>query len=343
MKISVFDYHLPEKLIAKEPVEPRDSAKLLVLNRKTGEIEHQTFRNIVHYLQKGDVLITNNTKVIPARLIGKFPTGGNAEIFLVRQIKENVWEAIGKPGRKLKPGKKVIFDETFYCEIVEWKEEGKRIVKFFTTDGETTLNKIYEIGKMPLPPYIDREETEKDKKEYQTVFAKEEGAVAAPTAGLHFTEKLLENIKEKGITIKEITLHVGLGTFKPVKVEEIEKHRMHYENYKVSKDTAKEIEKAKIEGRRIIAVGTTVVRTLETCFNEKGEALSLEGSTNIFIYPGYKFKVVDGLITNFHLPKSTLLMLVSAFAGRERVLNVYKEAVKKKYRFFSYGDAMFIH
>ncbi|SNR74591.1 tRNA preQ1(34) S-adenosylmethionine ribosyltransferase-isomerase QueA [Desulfurobacterium atlanticum] len=343
MKVSLFDYELPEELIAKEPAEPRDSARLLVLNRKTGEIEHRIFRDIIHYMNKGDVLVINNTKVIPARLIGKFPTGGSAEIFLVRQIKENVWEVIGKPGRKLKPGKKVIFDENFYCEIVERKEEGKRIVEFFTTDGEATLNKIYKIGKMPLPPYINREETEKDKEEYQTVFAKEEGAVAAPTAGLHFTAELLEKLKEKGVIIKEITLHVGLGTFKPVKVEEVEEHKMHYESYKVPKDTAIEIEKAKKEGRRVIAVGTTVVRTLETCFNEKGIATSLEGSTNLFIYPGYNFKVIDGLITNFHLPKSTLLMLVSAFAGRERILNAYEEAVKKRYRFFSYGDAMFIY
>ncbi|WP_457567361.1 tRNA preQ1(34) S-adenosylmethionine ribosyltransferase-isomerase QueA [Desulfurobacterium sp.] len=341
MKVSLFDYKLPEHLIAKFPAEPRDSAKLLVLNRKTGETEHRIFREIEHYLNPGDVLVINNTKVIPARLLGKFPTGGNVEILLVRQIEKDIWETIGKPGRRLKPGKKIIFDDELSAEIVRVEEEGKRIVRFHSR--KPTLEKIYEIGHVPLPPYIERKDTEKDRKEYQTVFAKEEGAVAAPTAGLHFTRELLEKLAEKGVIIKEVTLHVGPGTFKPVKVEEVEKHRMHYESFKIPEDTAEEIAKARKEGRRIIAVGTTVVRTLESGFDENGEIRHLEGSTNLFIYPGYNFKVVDAIITNFHLPKSTLLMLVCAFAGREKVLNAYEEAIKRGYRFYSYGDAMFIY
>ncbi|OMH39893.1 tRNA preQ1(34) S-adenosylmethionine ribosyltransferase-isomerase QueA [Desulfurobacterium indicum] len=341
MKVSLFNYELPKNLIAKFPVEPRDSAKLLLLNRKTGEIEHKIFRDIKNYLKPGDVLVINNTKVIPARLLGKFFTGGKVEIFLTRQIEKDIWEAIGKPGKRLKPGKKVIFDNELSCEILKIEDEGKRIIRFHSP--KSTLEKIYEIGHVPLPPYIEREDTEKDKEEYQTVFAKEEGAVAAPTAGLHFTEELLKQLKEKGIIIKEITLHVGLGTFRPVKVNEVEKHKMHYESFKIPQDTAKEIEKAKSEGRRVIAVGTTVVRTLESGFEKGGKVKILEGSTNLFIYPGYNFKVVDAIITNFHLPKSTLLMLVCAFAGREKVLNAYKEAVKHGYRFYSYGDAMFIY
>ncbi len=341
MDISLFDYNLPKELIAGKPVEPRDAAKLLLLNRKTGKAEHKNFKDIIHYLKKGDVLVLNNTKVIPARLIGNFPTGGKVEIFLVKQIEKDTWEAIGKPGRRLKPGKKVIFDKDFYCEIVSTGEEGKRVVKFYS-ETKSIIEKIYEVGHIPLPPYIEREDTEEDKREYQTIYAKEEGAVAAPTAGLHFTEELLRKIEEKGIIIREVTLHVGLGTFRPVKVKNIEDHKIHYESYKISESTAKEIEKAKKEGRRIIAVGTTVVRTLESGFEEDGKAANLEGSTNLFIYPGYKFKIVDALITNFHLPKSTLLMLVSAFTGREKVLNAYKEAINRNYRFFSYGDAMFI-
>jgi S-adenosylmethionine:tRNA ribosyltransferase-isomerase len=342
MKLSDFDYELPKELIAKFPVEPRDSSRLMVLYKNSGKIEHRIFREIVEYLKEGDVLVINDTKVIPARLFGKLPTGGKVEILLVRQVEPSIWEVMAKPARKLKEGKEVIFDEELKAEVVEYVGEGKRLLKFILEGNKDFMEKLEEIGHIPLPPYIEREENPLDRVKYQTVFAKEVGAVAAPTAGLHFTERLLEELRNKGVIIKNITLHVGPGTFKPVKVENIEEHKMDYETYFVPEDTANEINKAKEEGRRVIAVGTTVVRTLESAVDENGKVIAGEDSTNLFIYPGFKFKVIDALITNFHLPRSTLLMLVSAFAGRERTLDAYKEAVSKGYRFYSYGDAMFI-
>ncbi|ADY74088.1 S-adenosylmethionine:tRNAribosyltransferase-isomerase [Desulfurobacterium thermolithotrophum DSM 11699] len=342
MKVSDFDYKLPKELIAKFPVEPRDSSRLMVLNKNTGKIEHRIFKDIVEYLKAGDVLVINDTKVIPARLFGKLDTGGKVEILLVRQPGLNTWEVMAKPARKLKKGRKISFDEELEAVVKEYSGEGKRIIEFVIKSNKDFMEKIEEIGHIPLPPYIEREEKPEDREKYQTVFARKEGAVAAPTAGLHFTTELLENLKSKGIIIKNITLHVGPGTFKPVKVENVEDHQMDYETYYVPEDTAIEINRAKEEGRRVIAVGTTVTRTLESAADESGKVKQGEDSTNLFIYPGYKFKVIDALITNFHLPRSTLLMLVSAFAGKERILNAYKEAVRKGYRFYSYGDAMFI-
>ncbi|WP_163329051.1 tRNA preQ1(34) S-adenosylmethionine ribosyltransferase-isomerase QueA [Desulfurobacterium thermolithotrophum] len=342
MKVSDFDYELPKELIAKFPVEPRDSSRLMVLNKKTGKIEHRIFKDIVEYLKAGDVLVINDTKVIPARLFGKLDTGGKVEILLVRQPGLNTWEVMAKPARKLKKGRKIYFDEELEAVVKKYSGEGKRIIEFVIKSNKDFMEKLEEIGHIPLPPYIEREEKPEDREKYQTVFARKEGAVAAPTAGLHFTTELLENLKSKGIIIKNITLHVGPGTFKPVKVENVEDHQMDYETYYVPEDTAIEINRAKEEGRRVIAVGTTVTRTLESAADESGKVKRGEDSTNLFIYPGYKFKVIDALITNFHLPRSTLLMLVSAFAGKERILNAYKEAVRKCYRFYSYGDAMFI-
>jgi len=342
MKVSDFDYELPKELIAKFPVEPRDSSRLMVLHRNTGEIEHRIFRDIVEYLKPGDVLVINDTKVIPARLFGKLETGGKVELLLVRQPGLGIWEVMAKPARKLKEGKRIYFDEELEAIVKGYGGEGRRIVEFILKSNKDFMEKLEEIGHIPLPPYIEREEKPEDREKYQTVFARKEGAVAAPTAGLHFTEELLQKLKDKGIIIKNITLHVGPGTFKPVKVENVEEHQMDYETYHVPEDTAAEINRAKEEGRRVIAVGTTVTRTLESAAEKDGKVKSGEGSTNLFIYPGYRFKVIDALITNFHLPRSTLLMLVSAFAGRERILNAYREAVKKGYRFYSYGDAMFI-
>ena len=342
MKVSDFDYELPKELIAKFPVEPRDSSRLMVLHRNTGEIEHRVFRDIVEYLKPGDVLVINDTKVIPARLFGKLETGGKVELLLVRQPGLGIWEVMAKPARKLKEGKRIYFDEELEAVVKGYSGEGRRIVEFILKSNKDFMEKLEEIGHIPLPPYIEREEKPEDREKYQTVFARKEGAVAAPTAGLHFTEELLQKLKDKGIIIKNITLHVGPGTFKPVKVENVEEHQMDYETYHVPEDTAAEINRAKEEGRRVIAVGTTVTRTLESAAEKDGKVKPGEGSTNLFIYPGYRFKVIDALITNFHLPRSTLLMLVSAFAGRERILNAYREAVKKGYRFYSYGDAMFI-
>ncbi len=342
MKVSDFDYELPKELIAKFPVEPRDSSRLMVLHRNTGEIEHRVFRDIVEYLKPGDVLVINDTKVIPARLFGKLETGGKVELLLVRQPGLGIWEVMAKPARKLKEGKRIYFDEELEAIVKGYGGEGRRIVEFILKSNKDFMEKLEEIGHIPLPPYIEREEKPEDREKYQTVFARKEGAVAAPTAGLHFTEELLQKLKDKGIIIKNITLHVGPGTFKPVKVENVEEHQMDYETYHVPEDTAAEINRAKEEGRRVIAVGTTVTRTLESAAEKDGKVKPGEGSTNLFIYPGYRFKVIDALITNFHLPRSTLLMLVSAFAGRERILNAYREAVKKGYRFYSYGDAMFI-
>lgn len=343
MKVSEFDYHLPKELIAKFPVEPRDSAKLLVLNRRTGEIEHRIFRDIVDYLNPGDLLVINDTKVIPARLFGRLETGGRVEVLLVRQVEPDLWEVMARPARKLKEGKRVIFDGELSATVKGYSGEGKRLLEFQLKGEKSFMEKLSEIGHVPLPPYIEREERPEDRVKYQTVFARKEGAVAAPTAGLHFTEELLQKLKDKGIIIKPVTLHVGPGTFKPVKVENVEDHKMDYETYSVPEETAVAIEEVRKRGSRVVAVGTTVVRTLESAARDRGTVEPGEGRTNLFIYPGYSFKVVDALITNFHLPRSTLLMLVSAFAGKERVLNAYREAVKKGYRFYSYGDAMFIY
>jgi len=342
MKVSDFDYKLPKELIAKFPVEPRDSARLMVLYRDSGKIEHRIFRDIAEYLKEGDVLVLNDTKVIPARLFGRLETGGKVELLLIRQPLPNVWEVMAKPARKLKEGKRIIFDEELEGIVKGYAGEGKRLVEFNVKGNKDFMEKLEEVGHIPLPPYIEREERPEDKEKYQTVFAQKPGAVAAPTAGLHFTKELLEKLKSKGVIIKTVTLHVGPGTFKPVKVEKVEEHKMDYETYNVPEETAEEINRAKSEGRRVVAVGTTVVRTLESAADEKGKVKAGEDSTNLFIYPGYKFKVIDALITNFHLPRSTLIMLVSAFAGRERILNAYREAVKEGYRFYSYGDAMFI-
>ncbi|WP_457677523.1 tRNA preQ1(34) S-adenosylmethionine ribosyltransferase-isomerase QueA [Thermovibrio sp.] len=343
MKVSEFDYYLPKELIAKFPATPRDSARLLVLNRETGQIEHKVFRDIKDYLKEGDVLVLNDTKVIPARLYGELSTGGKVELLLIRQVEPDVWEVMGRPARKLKPGKVVYISDSLKGEVLEYLGEGRRLVKFTYPQGSSFMEILSKVGHVPLPPYIQRQERPEDREEYQTVFAKKEGSVAAPTAGLHFTKELLSLLEDKGVIIKHITLHVGPGTFKPVKVEEVEKHQMDYETYTVPPETALEVNRAKEEGRRVIAVGTTVVRTLESASDEKGRLKSGEGRTNLFIYPGYKFKVVDALITNFHLPRSTLIMLVCAFGGKERVLNAYKEAVKEDYRFYSFGDAMFIY
>jgi len=335
MKLSDFDYHLPKELIAKYPAQPRDSCRLMVLNRKDKTIEHRIFRDVIDYLKPGDTLVLNNTKVIPARLIGKKEkTNANIEVFLLRPIEDNIWETLIKNVRRLKKNQKIIISDDFYVEFLS-KDDEKAIVKIHSKDIKSDLEKY---GHIPLPPYIEREDEEKDKDYYQTVFAEKEGSVASPTAGLHFTKELLEKIKEKGVNIAYITLHVGLGTFKPVKTEDITKHKMHEEYFTIPKETLEMIKKTKENKKSLVAVGTTVVRALETY----GKFGKTEGFTDIFIYPPYEFKIVDKLITNFHLPKSTLLMLVSAFADRDFILRAYNGAVKEKYRFFSYGDAMLI-
>ena len=339
MKVSEFYYDLPEELIAQTPIKNRDESKLLVLDKESGKIEHKIFKEIIDYLKPGDVLVRNNTKVIPARIYGKKETGANVEFVLLNRIENDIWEALVRPGNKLKPGTKVYFgDSLLEATVLDILEGGTRKVEF-KYDG--IFNEILdEIGLMPLPPYIH--ESLEDKKRYQTVYAKYEGSSAAPTAGLHFTEELLEKIKNKGIEIANVTLHVGIGTFRPVKVENIEDHEMHSEHFYIKSEDVEKINKAKKEGNKIIAVGTTSSRVLETIANEEGLVKECEGDTNIFIYPGYKFKCVDNLITNFHLPESTLIMLVSSLAGKENIMNAYKEAIKNKYRFFSFGDAMFI-
>ena len=339
MKVSDFYYDLPEELIAQTPIEKRDESRLMVLDKKTGEIEHKTFKDIIDYLEPGDCLVRNNTKVIPARLYGKKETGANVEFVLLKNIEGDIWEVMVRPGNKLHTGAKVIFgDGILKAEILDTLEDGTRKVKF-TYEG--IFNEILDkIGLMPLPPYIH--ETLKEKDRYQTVYAKYNGSAAAPTAGLHFTDELLDKIEKKGIQIANVTLHVGIGTFRPVKEENVEEHHMHTEHYYIKEEDAEKINRAKQSGKRVIAVGTTSCRTLETIANENGLVKACEGDTGIYIYPGYRFKCLDGLITNFHLPESTLLMLVSALAGRENILKAYKEAVKEKYRFFSFGDAMFI-
>ena len=341
MKVVDFDYNLPEELIAQTPLKKRDESRLMVLNREKQTIEHKYFKDIIDYLSPGDVLVRNNTKVIPARLYGKKETGANVEFLLLNNIEGDIWETIVRPGNKLHIGTKVIFGNGILkADILEVLPGGTRKVKF---EYKGIFNEILDkIGLMPLPPYIHEELKEKDR--YQTVYAKYEGSAAAPTAGLHFTDELLEKIKKKGIEIANVTLHVGIGTFRPVKEETVEAHKMHSEHFYIKEDDVNKINEAKKEGRRVIAVGTTSCRVLETIADENtGMVKQIEDDTKIFIYPGYKFKCIDGLITNFHLPQSTLLMLVSALAGKDYIMKAYNEAVKEKYRFFSFGDAMFIY
>ena len=340
MKVSDFNYELPEKLIAQVPIKDRSASRLMVLHKDTQTIEHKVFKDIIDYLQPGDCLVRNNTKVIPARLYGiKEETGANVEFLLLNRIEGDIWEVMVRPGRRLQEGARVTFgDGILKAEILEKMAGGSRKVRF---KYNGIFNEILDqIGLMPLPPYIH--ETLKDKDRYQTVYAKYEGSAAAPTAGLHFTDELLEQIQEKGIEIANVTLHVGIGTFRPVKEENIEDHDMHTEHYYIKKEDADKINKAKSNGNRVIAVGTTSCRVLESVADENGQVKEIEGDTNIFIYPGYKFKCIDALITNFHLPESTLIMLVPAFSNREFIMKAYNEAVKEKYRFFSFGDAMFI-
>lgn len=340
MKVSDFDFYLPEELIAQHPLEKRDESRLMVLDKKTGEIEHKRFYDIIDYLNKGDTLVLNNTRVMPARLIGeKENTGGKIEFLLLKRVEGDKWECLAKPGKSAREGRRFTFGNGILkAQVIEVLENGNRIVEFYY-DGifEQVLDSL---GEMPLPPYIH--EKLEDKERYQTVYSKEKGSAAAPTAGLHFTKELLKKIKDKGVNIVYLTLHVGLGTFRPVKVENIENHNMHSEFYMLSKESAEVINETKKRGNRVISVGTTSTRTLETIGDENGMVKEQSGWTNIFIYPGYKFKVVDNLITNFHLPESTLIMLVSTLAGKENVMNAYNIAVKEKYRFFSFGDAMFI-
>ena len=339
MKVSEFNYELPEELIAQTPIEKRDESRLMVLNRKQQTIEHKTFKNIIDYLEPGDVLVRNNTKVIPARLYGKKETGANVEFLLLNNIENDIWECIVRPGNKLHVGTKVIFGEGLLkADILEIMPGGTRKVEFHY---QGIFNEILDqIGLMPLPPYIHEELKQKDR--YQTVYAKYNGSAAAPTAGLHFTEELLEQLQKKGVEIANVTLHVGIGTFRPVKEETVEAHEMHSEHYYIKQEDADKINQAKKQEKRAIAVGTTSCRVLETIADENGNIQEAEGDTQIFIYPGYQFKILDGLITNFHLPQSTLLMLVSALAGKDYIMKAYEQAVKEKYRFFSFGDAMFI-
>ena len=340
MKVADFNYDLPEELIAQVPIKNRDESRLMVLDRKNKTIEDKVFKDILDYLKPGDCLVRNNTKVIPARLYGvKEETGANIEFLLLNRIEGDTWEVMVHPGRRLKVGTKVNFGNGILkAQILDVLEGGNRKVKF---EYEGIFNEILDqIGLMPLPPYIHESLKEKDR--YQTVYAKYEGSSAAPTAGLHFTDELLEKIKEKGVEIANVTLHVGIGTFRPVKVENVEEHDMHSEHFYIKKEDVDKINKAKENGGRIIAVGTTSCRVLESVADENGKVKEVEGDTNIFIYPGYKFKCIDALITNFHLPESTLIMLVSALAGKKYIMEAYKYAVEEKYRFFSFGDAMFI-
>lgn len=340
MDVKDFYYNLPEELIAQDPLEDRSGSRLLVLDKKTGEVEHKVFRDIIDYIRPGDCLVINNTKVIPARLYGvKEGTEAKIEILLLKRKENDIWETLVKPGKKCKAGTKIAFGEGLLTgEIVDVVEEGNRLIQF---QYEGIFEEILDrLGQMPLPPYITHQL--KDKNRYQTVYAKYDGSAAAPTAGLHFTPELLEQVKQKGAKIAEVTLHVGLGTFRPVKENDVLKHHMHSEFYRIEQSEADKINQTKREGGRVIAVGTTSTRTLEAAADENGLLREISGWTEIFIYPGYQFKVIDALITNFHLPESTLVMLVSALAGREHVLNAYETAVKEKYRFFSFGDAMFI-
>ena len=340
MKTSDFYFDLPQELIAQDPLEDRSSSRLLVLDRKSGEIRHEIFKDIVHYLNPGDCLVVNDTKVIPARLFGnKVGTDAKIEVLLLKRKENNIWETLVKPGKKAKPGTKISFGEGLLMgEVIDVVEEGNRLIQF---SYEGVFEEILDqLGQMPLPPYITHQL--KDKNRYQTVYAKNDGSAAAPTAGLHFTPELLEEIQKKGIQIAHVTLHVGLGTFRPVKVEDVTEHHMHSEFYVVEEDQAHIINETKKNGGKVISVGTTSCRTLESATDENGVLKAGSGWTEIFIYPGYQFKMIVHLITNFHLPESTLLMLVSALAGKENIMNAYETAVKERYRFFSFGDAMFI-
>ena len=340
MKTSDFNFHLPEELIAQHPLEKRDTSRLMVLDKATGEIEHKHFYDVLNYLNPGDTLVLNNTRVLPARLIGeKENTGGKIEFLLLKRIEGDKWECLAKPGKRAKIGTIFTFGEgKLKCKVVDIVEEGNRIIEFIY-DGifEQVLD---ELGEMPLPPYIT--ERLEDRERYQTVYSKEKGSAAAPTAGLHFTKELLNKIEEKGIEVVRVTLHVGLGTFRPVKVDDVTKHHMHSEYYEVSEEAANKINSIKAAGGRIICVGTTSCRTIESTSDDSGKVIPSKGNTEIFIYPGYKFKVLDCLITNFHLPESTLLMLVSALATKDNIMKAYQEAIDNRYRFFSFGDAMLI-
>ena len=340
LKTSDYYFDLPKELIAQDPLEDRTASRLLVMNRNTGETEHRIFSDIIEYLKPGDTLVLNDTKVIPARLLGtKEGTGANVEILLLRRLGADRWETLVRPGKKLRPGARVVFgDGSLKAVILDILDEGNRLVEF---EYEGIFEEVLDrLGEMPLPPYITHKL--KDKNMYQTVYARYEGSAAAPTAGLHFTQELLDEIRERGVRTAFVTLHVGLGTFRPVKVDDVKKHHMHTEWYQVSDEAAELINRTHAEGHRVICVGTTACRTVESASDESGEVHAGSDETSIFIYPGYRFKVMDALITNFHLPESTLVMLVSAFAGREHVLDAYKEAVEMRYRFFSFGDAMML-
>lgn len=335
-----FYFDLPEELIAQDPLTDRSSSRLLVLDKESGRVEHHIFKDIIHYLEPGDCLVLNNTKVIPARLIGhKEDTGAAIEVLLLKHLEDGTWETLVKPGKKARPGARIVFgDGLLTAEVEDIMEEGNRKIRF---EYEGVFEEILDqLGEMPLPPYITHKL--QDKNRYQTVYAKYEGSAAAPTAGLHFTPELLEALEKKGVKLAYVTLHVGLGTFRPVKEDNLLNHHMHTEYYQVSAEAAEMINSTKARGNRVICVGTTSCRTIESAADEKGHLKESSGDTSIFIYPGYQFKVLDGLITNFHLPESTLVMLVSALAGREHVLAAYEEAIKERYRFFSFGDAMFI-
>lgn len=338
LSTDMFNYELPKEFIAQTPVEPRDHSRLLVYNRNTDSVEHRYFYNLPEYLKAGDVLVINETRVLPARLMGKKQTGGIVELLLLNRREKDIWETLARPGRRIRPGERLVFSERLQAEVLESLPDGGRLIRFIY-DGifEEILD---ELGQMPLPPYIT--ERLEDKERYQTVYSRETGSAAAPTAGLHFTPELLDKIRDMGVIIVPVLLHVGLGTFRPVKVNDIAQHKMHSEYYCLSAQAAQSINQAKAFGGRVISVGTTSTRVLETACGEDGVLKAQSGWTDIFIYPGYKFKCVDCLITNFHLPQSTLLMLVSSLCSRERILAIYEEAKEKKYRFFSFGDAMFI-
>lgn len=339
MKTSDFFYNLPDELIAQTPIEPRNASRLMVLDKGSGKLEHTKFSSLFDFLQKGDTLILNNTRVLPARIYGiKVDTGARVEFLLLKNLGNNTWESLAGPGRKAKPGTSFKFSDRLSCDVLDSTPEGNRIIKF-NCDGEF-FSLLDEVGQMPLPHYITEEL--KNKERYQTVYSKELGSAAAPTAGLHFTDDMLCDLKEKGINVGYVTLHVGLGTFRPVKAEDIKDHKMHSEHYMIPAETAKLINDTKNEGGRVICVGTTSCRTLESAATAHGCIKECDGDTEIFIYPGYKFKCMDALITNFHLPESTLIMLVSAFAGYENTMNAYNTAVAERYRFFSFGDAMLI-
>lgn len=339
MKLSDYDFYLPDELIGQKPAEPRDSSRLMVLNKKEKTIEHKIFRDIIDYLNPGDVLVRNSTKVIPARLMGQKETGGVHEVFLLKRLDLNTWEVLINKAKKVKIGQILSFGDILKGELLEVKEDGNRVIRFIY---EGSFEEVLDtLGQMPLPPYITEKLEDKDR--YQTVYAIKGTSVAAPTAGLHFTEELFERIKEKGIEVVDVFLEVGLGTFRPVQVENVLEHKMHSEFYEVPQEAALVINRAKAQGRRVIAVGTTAIRTIESAAKEKGIVEAKTDDTEIFIYPGYEFKIVDALITNFHLPKSTLLMLVSALSDRDFIMNAYEKAVEEKYKFFSFGDATFIY